>query len=133
MFVGQDGDGYKGVLPTDGDYTVRVYLMRPAARRNESSNYTLTIGVTGKALAPLSASRMRCPRHAVPRIGADDVHAAVRAEAATVRGVRHPAWPRRHRHGRSRAPGAPTRRILFVAGVPVASDATDSDRALARR
>ena len=57
MFVGQDGGGYKGVLPTDGDYTVRVYLMRPAARRNESSNYTLTVGVTGKPLAPVPAAK----------------------------------------------------------------------------
>ena len=57
MFVGRDGSGYKGILPTDGDYTVRVYLMRPAARRNESSNYTLTVGVTGKPLAPLPAAK----------------------------------------------------------------------------
>ena len=57
MFVGQDGGGYKGILPTDGDYTVRVYLMRPAARRNESSNYALTVGVTGKPLAPLPAAK----------------------------------------------------------------------------
>jgi len=57
MFVGQDGGNYKGVLPTDGDYTVRVYLMRPAARRNETSNYTLTVGVTGKPLAPVSAAK----------------------------------------------------------------------------
>jgi len=57
MFVGQDGGGYKGVLPTDGDYTVRVYLMRAAARRNESSSYTLTVGVTGKPLAPVPAAK----------------------------------------------------------------------------
>jgi hypothetical protein len=57
MFVGQDGGGYKGILPTDGDYTVRVYLMRPAARRNASSNYTLTVAVTGKPLAPLPAAK----------------------------------------------------------------------------
>jgi hypothetical protein len=47
----------KVMLPTDGIYVVRVYLMRNAARRNESSNYTLTVGVTGKALAPLAASK----------------------------------------------------------------------------
>jgi len=57
MFVGQDGGGYKGLLPTDGDYTVRVYLMRPAARRNESSTYTLTVGITGTPLAALPASK----------------------------------------------------------------------------
>ena len=47
MFVGDSGANYSGMLPTDGDYVVRVYLMRPAARRGESSNYTLTIDVTG--------------------------------------------------------------------------------------
>ena len=56
MFVGDTGEDYSGVLPADGDYVVRVYLMRPAARRGESSNYTLTVGVSGKALAPISAS-----------------------------------------------------------------------------
>ena len=58
MYVGQTGDDFKGLLPTDGDYTVRVYLMRAAARRNEASDYTLTVGVTGKALAALPAERL---------------------------------------------------------------------------
>jgi hypothetical protein len=57
MFVGDSGENYSGVLPADGDYIVRVYLMRPAARRGESSNYALTIGASGKALAPTAASR----------------------------------------------------------------------------
>jgi hypothetical protein len=57
MFVGDSGENYSGVLPTDGDYIVRVYLMRPAARRGESSNYTLTVGASGKALAPIAASK----------------------------------------------------------------------------
>jgi hypothetical protein len=57
MFVGDSGENYSGVLPADGDYIVRVYLMRPAARRGESSNYTLTVGASGKALAPIAASK----------------------------------------------------------------------------
>lgn len=56
MFVGDNGENYSGVLPADGDYVVRVYLMRPAARRGESSNYKLTVDVSGKALAPTAAS-----------------------------------------------------------------------------
>ncbi len=48
---------WSGVLPADGDYAIRVYLMRPAARRNESSKYTLTVAVTGKPLPPLPAAR----------------------------------------------------------------------------
>jgi len=56
MFVGDTGDDYSGVLPSDGDYVVRVYLMRPAARRGESSDYVLTVGVTGEPLAPVAGS-----------------------------------------------------------------------------
>lgn len=36
---------WRGVLPSSGDYVVRVYLMRNAARRDEHANYTLTVGV----------------------------------------------------------------------------------------
>jgi hypothetical protein len=50
IFVGSiGGNEWTGVLPSDGDYTVRVYLMRSAARRNESAAYTLKVGVTGGA------------------------------------------------------------------------------------
>lgn len=57
MYVGQTGEDFTGVLPTDGDYKIRVYLVRAAARRNESSTYTLTVTVTGKALEPTPASK----------------------------------------------------------------------------
>lgn len=56
MFVGSmSGNNFTGTLPTTGDYTVRVYLMRNAARRNETANYTLTIGVTNASNAAASA------------------------------------------------------------------------------
>jgi hypothetical protein len=57
MFVGDTGENYSGLLPADGNYVVRVYLMRPAARRGETTDYTLTIGVTGQTLAPIPASK----------------------------------------------------------------------------
>lgn len=51
LFIGStSGARFSGVLPVEGDYTVRVYLMRNAARRNESGNYTLTLGLTGQPL-----------------------------------------------------------------------------------
>jgi hypothetical protein len=37
---------YEGVLPKSGDYKVRVYLMRSAARENEVANYSLEMSVT---------------------------------------------------------------------------------------
>jgi hypothetical protein len=47
LFVGStSGNTWTDTLATDGDYTVRVYLMRNAARRNEKANYTLTVGIT---------------------------------------------------------------------------------------
>ncbi|MFO1306258.1 MAG: hypothetical protein U1F54_21235 [Burkholderiales bacterium] len=52
IFTGSsDGNEWSGALPADGEYTIRVYLMRNAARRNETANYTLTVGVTGSAVA----------------------------------------------------------------------------------
>lgn len=42
MFNGSTGDNqYEGILPETGDYRIRVYLMRSAARRNEVANYRL--------------------------------------------------------------------------------------------
>jgi len=39
------------VLPTSGRYKVQVYQMRASARRGETANYTLTVGVHGGATA----------------------------------------------------------------------------------
>lgn len=47
MFNGSIGDNqYEGILPESGDYKVRVYLMRSAARRNEVANYRLEMIIT---------------------------------------------------------------------------------------
>jgi hypothetical protein len=60
------GNEWTGALPVDGEYKLRVYLMRSAARRNEVANYTLTVGITGAAHTtrppPISAR----PRPAMP-------------------------------------------------------------------
>ena len=42
---------YEGVLPATGDYRIRVYMMRSAARRNEQADYRLEMIVTGKPQA----------------------------------------------------------------------------------
>ena len=42
MFVGStSGNQYEGRLPASGDYKVRVYMMRSAARRDEVAKYRL--------------------------------------------------------------------------------------------
>jgi hypothetical protein len=58
LFIGSSsGNSFRGLLPSDGDVRVRVYLMRPAARRNEASTYSLKVGIGGIPLAPIPASR----------------------------------------------------------------------------
>jgi hypothetical protein len=129
MHVGQTGEDFTGMLPADGDYTVRVYLMRAAARRSESSTYTLTIGVTGKALAPLPASKDATipgtPFHAsgsitcVPSPYVDTTPKT--CEAFVIRrGVDGTATVEIPQGGTAR------RRILFAQGKPVASDSAEA-------
>lgn len=55
FFGSTSGNEWSGTLQDDGEYAVRVYLMRNAARRNETANYILTVGITGAAVAPPAA------------------------------------------------------------------------------
>jgi len=58
MFIGStSGNQFKRILPGDGEYLVRVYLMRAAARRNETSSYALNVALEGKALPALSSAK----------------------------------------------------------------------------
>ena len=46
MFVGSTaGNQFEGPLSASGDYKVRVYLMRSAARRDEVANYRLAMSI----------------------------------------------------------------------------------------
>jgi hypothetical protein len=46
FFNGSLGDNaYTGRLPESGDYTIRLYQMRSAARRGATANYTLTVEI----------------------------------------------------------------------------------------
>ena len=126
MFVGDSADHFTARLPADGDYRIRVYLNRAAARRpNASAAYTLTVGITGQALAPREKSQDALlpgtSYHAaasiscVPNPYVDTQLKPCQAfvirraqEAATVEIPLGEAW-RRH--------------ILFEHGKPVAADA----------
>lgn len=117
---------YMGVLPADGDYTIRVYINRAAARRNESSKYTLAVGVSGKPLPPLSAAKdaqvAGTAYHATAKVNCVPpfASAATQCDAGAIR---------RGTDGTAtlevRGPNNLMRRILFVQGKPIASDATD--------
>ncbi len=46
FFIGSSaGNHFAGSLPADGLYTIRVYLMRSAARRNKTAQYTLDVSI----------------------------------------------------------------------------------------
>lgn len=52
IFIGStSGNEWTGTLPADGEYRIRTYLMRSAARRNEKTNFALTVGIAGAASA----------------------------------------------------------------------------------
>ena len=126
MHVAQDDQPYTGMLPTDGDYVIRVYLMRNAARRNEASDYTLTVSITGKALAPLPASKDALlpgtPFHASGSI-------TCRPPFGDTKPQRCEAFVIRRGIDGTATVEIPTtgvkRRILFVGGKPVASDSSE--------
>ncbi len=127
MFVGSTSGGDAAVmLPSDGTYVVRVYLMRNAARRNETASYTLTVGVTGKPLPPLPAAKDAL-------IPGTKFHASAQVPCLPPFETKPQQCEafviRRGNDGTAtvevRLPNALVRRILFVAGVPVASDSTE--------
>jgi hypothetical protein len=43
-----DGNDWFGVLPQTAEYRIRVYLMRNAARRDETANYSLSIRIDAR-------------------------------------------------------------------------------------
>lgn len=48
MFIGSSsGNEFSANLPATGNYAVQVYLMRNAARRNETCSYSITFEISG--------------------------------------------------------------------------------------
>lgn len=53
IFVGSSsGDQFNGIVPRSGEYRVQVFLMRNAARRNETANFTLKFAITDASAPP---------------------------------------------------------------------------------
>jgi len=124
MFIGSSsGAEAKLMLPADGSYVVQVYLMRNAARRNESATYTLDVAVTGQPLAPLPAAQDALVPgtrfHAAADVPCQTLGSG--AGASCKAGV-----IRRGRDGTAtvelRGANGLVRNVLFVKGQPVASD-----------
>ena len=126
MYVGQDDDKhFEGLLPTDGLYTLRVYLMRSAARRNEAASYTLEISVTGKPLKPLPGSiDARVPGtlyHATTTVPCTLAYSPPRECDAGVIRRGHDGTATVEIKWQTEG-GPAMRRILFVKGEPKAAD-----------
>jgi hypothetical protein len=52
LFVGStSGNRFDGTLSASGDYKIRVYMMRSAARRNETAKFRLEVSVVGASAA----------------------------------------------------------------------------------
>ena len=63
IFTGQiDGNEWSGRLEESGVYTVRVYLMRSAARRNETARYSLDFSIIGQGDGSAAAEPSPWPR-----------------------------------------------------------------------
>jgi hypothetical protein len=123
IFVGSStGNKASVVIPMDGEYTLQVYLMRAAARRGETSKFTLTSSLQGQALPVLAGSKDALvpgtPFHATARIGCTPPFGAIvsSCDAGVIRrsldgtATVQVRWPQGVRH------------ILFVKGKATASD-----------
>jgi hypothetical protein len=87
VFVGStDGNQWTGTLAADGTYTIRVYLMRSAARRNESANYALAVGIAGAPAKVAAADGEAKAADPVERAGAGKFDATGRIPCAQAKG-----------------------------------------------
>ncbi len=89
IFIGStSGNEFIGALPDDGEYKVRVYLMRSAARRNEKADYKLSVGIT--SAAPSDAKMPGTNYHAtsiLPCSMGDAAPGSQDCEAKVIRGA----------------------------------------------
>jgi hypothetical protein len=137
MFIGvRDGLEYRDELTETGDYTAHVVLMRPAARREETANFSLTVEVSAvetAAAASTEPATPDAPRAESPQVAGSangrplnvtgQLPCAVSSKASTL-----PCAFRASGLGRGtakvfvRLANGDEREILFVGGHPVASD-----------
>jgi len=136
IFVGSTGGNeWRGALPADGEYAIRVYLMRSAARRNEVANYTLTVGITdGSASSAFGAAAANdakvkgTPYHATGQLPCSMGSApqgSAQCDFGVIRGKRGNAEVHVTPHGG-------LRRVLTFAGGKVTSDANAKVTAIKR-
>ncbi len=77
---------WTGALPADGEYTVRTYLVRSAARRGEKASYALKVGITGGAAQSGAGSADARASAATRRAGEGSFDATGRIPCAQSKG-----------------------------------------------
>ena len=127
MAIGEfSGNRFDGLLPDDGVYTIRVFLLRSAGRRGEASDFTLAVGITGAPLkavpAKVDAVFPGTPYHARTTTQCAPLYTKTReCEAYVVRrGFDGTATV--ELRWQSEGNQEVKRRILFVKGEPKAAD-----------
>ena len=118
---------YEGTLPASGDYKIRVYLMRSAARRNEKAGYRLEMIVTG------SGEKAASPSHDA-KVAGTDYHATGSIPCSMGGGQPTASCPfgvRREGNGSGTVtvtkPDGLTRAIFFENGKATGADVSQAD------
>ena len=136
FFIGsRDGNRFEGVLPATGDYTIRVYLMRNAARRGETANYRLDVAIVDEKAIPSERKRLDPTDSSVDAlVPGTDFHAT--GEIPCRRRSGQPMTSCRfgvRREGNGSAlvtvfwPGGGSRAIFFEGGRVIGSDWSEAD------
>ncbi len=92
IFTGSsDGNRFVGSLPSTGDYRLRVYLMRNAARRGERADFSISVAVTTRPGPGAPGAGPNPGIGAGQPVAAGNMTAYCRGEASAQYGVR-PAY-----------------------------------------
>ncbi|MFC5578864.1 hypothetical protein ACFPOA_12680 [Lysobacter niabensis] len=87
-FIGStSGNTYRAMLAKSGTYTIRVYLMRSAGRRNEVAAYTLKFAIAGKAASGMGAARANDAK-----VKGTPYHATGQVQCSMGSAPARPAW-----------------------------------------
>ncbi|MBN1460553.1 MAG: hypothetical protein JXA57_13550 [Armatimonadetes bacterium] len=113
------------MVPSSGEYLVRVYQMGAAADENRKGSFTLTVRVTGTALTPLPAS-VDATLPGTPYHARGSIPCSIALEQTR---TSCDAYVIRYGEGNATVEfraGKLIRRVLFLKGKPVASDAAET-------
>ena len=125
---------FEGTLPASGDYKIRVYLMRSAARRNETAKYRLEMVISGAADA--TSGTKAAPSGSDAMVAGTNYHATGSIPCAMAKGQPTSSCPFgvvRKGNGSGMVtvtkPDGSTRTIYFETGKATGYDMSQADPA----